>query len=915
LRLLPGEEQPWPCQPFKVSQGEIRLILEQLSEDGSLKSRVGLLSLTAGTTLPGLPLDGLNDTSRLQLKAITISELTLLTKSDQEQQQGLKILQSLLWEKLADRPTQAPASEAALINLLEAHHQKSWEQHHLRQHSHEPLSPQSEAQLFLSFETAGKASQSNQSLPLKAAVREDPLLACVATLTQPGSAPLKAPVRNTPDPRARLRLILESANLIGRDVLLNESLLEKDCGDLIGFLDQTPISPVVLRSTANGYQIWAPEQMAKPIPLSKASQLLEELNPRVIAISPTFQTKDLTALGLLRFAYGEPTNFTKFVMSGLLLGIAIGFLLAIGREVGAARWIFGMGITGLASGACLGILSEGFRVGVGVMFLATLLGLLTPTFNIVITNSALPDRDLGLLLQIGLILIAAGMTRVALEWIQSRSIQITQQKGGARSQLASIKRLLTLPTDFFRQYNLGDITLRFGSIDQLRDQIQELLEGGLIKVVLTSIYVLFMLKISVKLTLLAFVISLMVLLPTALIGMQTRPLIRQQEEGQGQAQSRNLELISSVPKLRLAGAEAAASRWWGEQFQRVIALENAVDIKEATAEILQNVMPNLGQLLLFIVITKLIAEAADSPTLNAPNVGQLLGFFSAFATFIGSMVSFAGLAVEAFDMPVLYERAKPLLTASPEVMDEAIEPTDLYGEIKFDRVSYRYAPDLPLVLDEVSFQANPGEFLALIGPSGSGKSTIVRMLLGFSKPENGEISYDGQPLNGLRIESLRRQIGTVLQSTSLFSGNLMEAIAGGCLITQEQAWAAAEMAGLADDIREMPMGLQTIISEGGGTLSGGQRQRIAIARALVRRPRILIFDEATSALDNHTQAIVSRSLEALDITRVVIAHRLSTIRHADRIIVLEKGQIQQQDTFESLINQPGLFARLMERQI
>jgi ATP-binding cassette subfamily B protein len=155
----------------------------------------------------------------------------------------------------------------------------------------------------------------------------------------------------------------------------------------------------------------------------------------------------------------------------------------------------------------------------------------------------------------------------------------------------------------------------------------------------------------------------------------------------------------------------------------------------------------------------------------------------------------------------------------------------------------------------------------------------------------------------------------VLQSTSLFSGNLMEAIAGGCLITQEEAWAAAEMAGLADDIKEMPMGLQTIISEGGGTLSGGQRQRIAIARALVRRPRILIFDEATSALDNKTQAIVSRSLEALEITRVVIAHRLSTIRHADRIIVLENGQVNQQGTYGELITQPGLFARLMERQI
>ncbi|MED5562426.1 MAG: ATP-binding cassette domain-containing protein, partial [Cyanobacteriota bacterium] len=430
-----------------------------------------------------------------------------------------------------------------------------------------------------------------------------------------------------------------------------------------------------------------------------------------------------------------------------------------------------------------------------------------------------------------------------------------------------------------------------------------------------SIYVLFMLRISVKLTLLALVISMMVLLPTALIGLQTRPLKRQQEEIEGQAQSRNLELISSVSKLRLAGAEAAAARWWGEHFQRVVVLENALDIKEATAALLQGVMPNLGNLLLYIVITKLIADAAMTPALNAPNAGQLLGFFSAFGTFVGGMASFAGLAVAAFDMPVLYERAKPLLTATPEVFDEAVEPAELRGAIKLDRVSYRYAPDLPLVLDNVSLQANPGEFIALVGPSGSGKSTIVRMLLGFGKPENGEIRYDDQPLNGLRIESLRRQIGTVLQSNTLFSGSLMEAIAGGCLINQEDAWAAAEMAGLADDIREMPMGLQTIVSEGGGTLSGGQRQRIAIARALVRQPRILIFDEATSALDNHTQGIVSRSLETLSITRLVIAHRLSTIRHADRIIVLEKGQVQQQGTFESLMNEAGLFARLMERQV
>ena len=182
-------------------------------------------------------------------------------------------------------------------------------------------------------------------------------------------------------------------------------------------------------------------------------------------------------------------------------------------------------------------------------------------------------------------------------------------------------------------------------------------------------------------------------------------------------------------------------------------------------------------------------------------------------------------------------------------------------------------------------------------------------------PEDGDIRYDGKPLNGLRLDSVRRQIGTVLQTNTLFSGSLMEAIAGGCLIAEEEAWHAAELAGLADEIRAMPMGLQTMVPEGGGTLSGGQRQRVAIARALVRKPRILIFDEATSALDNRTQAIVTGSLEAMAITRIVIAHRFSTIRHADRIVVLDQGQVQEQGSCETLMQNQGLFFRMMEPQI
>ena len=195
--------------------------------------------------------------------------------------------------------------------------------------------------------------------------------------------------------------------------------------------------------------------MVEPLPVKQCDSWLNGLSPRMLSISPAFQAKDLSTLGLLRFAYGQPTHFINFVLGGLLIGLSVGFLLAIGRDVGAARWIFGMGATGAIAGTCLGVLSGGFRLGVGVMLLSTLLSLLTPTFNTVITNQALPDRDLGLLLQISVILAAAGMTRVCFEWVQSRAVQLSQQRGAARSQLAGMHRLLRLPAEFFSQAQCG----------------------------------------------------------------------------------------------------------------------------------------------------------------------------------------------------------------------------------------------------------------------------------------------------------------------------------------------------------------------------------------------------------------------------------------------------------------------------
>jgi ABC-type bacteriocin/lantibiotic exporter with double-glycine peptidase domain len=219
-----------------------------------------------------------------------------------------------------------------------------------------------------------------------------------------------------------------------------------------------------------------------------------------------------------------------------------------------------------------------------------------------------------------------------------------------------------------------------------------------------------------------------------------------------------------------------------------------------------------------------------------------------------------------------------------------------------------------VVLANVSMHAEPGEFIALVGPSGSGKSTLLRLLLGFDEPESGAVYYDGRDLARLDVVAVRRQLGTVLQQSQIMAATIFENIAAGGLLTRQDAWEAARAAGLAEEIAALPMGMHTFVDAGGRNLSGGQRQRLLIARALAREPAIVLLDEATSALDNRTQARVTASLERYQATRLIIAHRLSTIQHADRIYVLDSGQIVQQGTFVALAHQDGVFAQLMARQ-
>ena len=290
-------------------------------------------------------------------------------------------------------------------------------------------------------------------------------------------------------------------------------------------------------------------------------------------------------------------------------------------------------------------------------------------------------------------------------------------------------------------------------------------------------------------------------------------------------------------------------------------------------------------------------------------------FSIAFGLVSGSFMSVAGIALSVAQIKPVLEMAEPFLTTEPETSDDKEIITKISGGVEIDHVSFRYTDETPYVLNDISLKVRAGEYIAIVGRTGCGKSTLVRLLLGFEKPEKGAILYDGKNIDRLDLPSLRKKIGTVMQDAGLFQGEIYQNIViTAPELTLEDAWEAAEKAGIADDIRAMPMGMNTLVSEGQGGISGGQKQRLMIARAIAPKPKLLIFDEATSALDNKTQKQVSEALDAMGCTRIVIAHRLSTIRHCDRILVMDGGKIIEDGTYEDLIAKGGYFAELVERQ-
>lgn len=537
--------------------------------------------------------------------------------------------------------------------------------------------------------------------------------------------------------------------------------------------------------------------------------------------------------------------------------------------------------------------------------LGGLLALFTPFATGILVDKVIPNGRSDELLQLTVLLIAAAVGVAAFELARSLALLRLEGRLGNASEAAVIDRLFNLPAPFFKNYAAGDLAQRAFSINSILHQLTSTTQSIVLSWVFGLFSFVYMLMLNWQLGLVATALVALILVVTVGVNVWRLRMERQLYALQGAIASRVLQLLIGISKLRAGGAEDRAFVLWARDFARqkqvdmqVRGLGNLLDVFNAS----------------FIVLASASLFASIAFFQKDISTGVFVTFNTAFMQFLSATLALAGALTGSLSIIPLYERAKPILTTLPEQQESQIRATPLQGEVEISRVSFRYVEEGPLILDDVSIRVKKGEFVAFVGPSGSGKSTIFRVLLGFEKPQSGAVYYDSQELSGLDAGSVRRQLGVVLQNGKLMPGDIYTNIVGSAPRTLDEAWEAARMAGLADDIRAMPMGMQTVISEGAGTISGGQRQRLMIARALVNRPAVLLFDEATSALDNQTQAIVANSVKQLEATRIVIAHRLSTIIQADRIFVIVAGKVVETGNYSELMALGGHFAELSKRQ-
>ena len=600
---------------------------------------------------------------------------------------------------------------------------------------------------------------------------------------------------------------------------------------------------------------------------------------------------------------------------------AAGTTFAVGKEEAARMGSHGMMLhppLPAQTGDGLAALRHGLRgrgrdirILIAMALLGGLISLLTPILTGELLAKIIPRVDESMWITCLAALLLAAFGAATFDIVRALALLRIESRVDERLQASIWIRLISLPARFFRNFTAGDLADRANGITTIRTTLTGATSIALVGGVFSVFSYALLFYYSWQLALCAGALVLVLIGTTWFFARGAISHHRAAIDKQGAIDGFVFQLITGLTKLQMANAETSALMRWAERYSEQKRETLAARRWTAGQLTLNSMFAPLASLAIFAFIWYVHLSGEEEASFD---LADFLSFNAAFGQFAAAMTGLAAAWTTVASAVPLLERVQPILESRPESAGSGVDPGDLTGDIEFSNVSFRYLPTVPNAVEGLSFHIRPGDFVAFVGPSGSGKSTIYRLLLGFEQPDSGAVFLDGLDLSSLDLATVRSRMGVVMQNSQLAADSIFRNISCGSQMTLDEAWEAARAAGLEEDVRAMPMNMHTVLPEGGRGLSGGQKQRVLIARALARKPRIVLFDEATSALDNRAQAIVQASLKRLSVTRLVIAHRLTAVQDADRIFVLKSGRIVETGKYDDLMARDGVFAALARRQ-
>ena len=543
-------------------------------------------------------------------------------------------------------------------------------------------------------------------------------------------------------------------------------------------------------------------------------------------------------------------------------------------------------------------------------FFIQALALVTPLFLQIIVDKVLPNFALNTLRVVGLAFFLAVIFDGILSFLRNYLSYFLANKVDAGLGGRVYAHLLRLPFRYFEFRTVGNIVARIRELENLRQFMSSVLVSAVLDLLFSAVFVAVMLLYSVKLTLVALAFVLVLGLISVLTAPALKRLIDERFQKGAAVQSFLVESLTGILTVKALTVEGRMLRKWNDFLGDYI-------LSSFRVANLANVIYTLSQTLQKLMILAILYVGVGEVLGRQLTIGQLVAFQMFASQLAAPLLRFIRLWQDFQQARVSLERVGDIVRTPPEAEGQGRRMQSLRGEIVFDRVSFRYSPEAPEVLREVSFRVPAGAFVGIVGPSGSGKSTLAKLLLRLYLPTGGRILLDGVDLRHLDPVFVRSQIGVVLQENFLFRGTIRENIAlARPEATLDEIVRVATLAGAHEFISALPLGYETPVEERGESLSGGERQRIAIARALLTDPRILIFDEATSALDYESEKRIMETVQALSRGRTVlfIAHRLNLVRNCDFIVVLDRGRVVEIGPHEVLLRKGGLYSRLWRHQ-